>query len=185
EIYLNSFGTVVAKYLLCKLYCVSNNKSKLKQCYTYFGYDENSWEYSLFYGYYNGIYNNNNQLAIQLINKAIHHEEFNIPCDHFYDWRRKNYLFYIIGLYYYKKNEFNESIKYYLQIINGNGYYCDLSSVYYYLILNYYALNNENEMIEYYKKYKEINNEMKLLYKFNKEIIEIIKVKYFIFLFVY
>ena len=40
-------------------------------------------------------------------------------------------------------------------------------------------------MIKYYKKYKEINNEMKLLNKFNKQIIEYInsieKVKYFIF----
>ena len=36
-------------------------------------------------------------------------------------------------------------------------------------------------MIKYYKKYKEINNEMKLLNKFNKEIMEIIKVNFFIF----
>ena len=36
-------------------------------------------------------------------------------------------------------------------------------------------------MIKYYKKYKKINNEMKLLNKFNKQIIEYIKVKYFIF----
>src|SRR5690606_23392835 len=124
----------------------------------------------LFDGYYNGIYNNNHQLAIQLFNKCIRHQDFNIPCNS-WKWRCKDYLLYIIGLYYYKKNEFNESIKYYLQIINGNGWYCDLSSVYYYLILNNYKLKNENEIIKYYKKYKEINNEMKLLNKFNKEII--------------
>src|SRR5690606_23807224 len=138
---------------------------------------------------YNGIYNNNHQLAIQSFNKCIHHQYFNIPCDFHYNWRRKDYFLYIIGLYYYKKNEFNESIKYYLQIINGNGYYCDLSSVYYYLILNYYKLKNENEIIKYYNKYKEINNEMKLLNKYNKEIIHYInlieKVKYFIFYFLY
>src|SRR5690606_23223024 len=137
--------------------------------------------YFLFDGYYNGIYNNNHQLAIQLFDKSIYYQDFDISFNLTYAWRRKDYLFYIIGLYYYKKNEFNESIKYYLQIINGNGYYCDLASVYYYLILNYYALNNENEIIKYYKKYKEINKEMKLLNKFNKEIIEYIKVKYFIF----
>ena len=33
-------------------------------------------------------------------------------------------------------------------------------------------------MIKYYEKYKKINNEIKLLIKFNKEIIE---VKYYIF----
>ena len=90
---------------------------------------KNSWWYLLFDGYYNGIYNNH-QLAIQSFNKAIHHQYFNIPSNYPYDWRRKDYLLYIIGLYYYKKNEFNESIKYYLQIINGNGFYCNLSSVY-------------------------------------------------------
>src|SRR5690606_9868553 len=145
---------------------------------------KNSWWYLLFNGYYNGIYNNNHQLAIQLFDKSIHHQHFNIPCNGRWDWRSKDYLLYIIGLYYYKRNEFNESIKYNLQIINGNGVYCDLASVYYYLILNYYKLNNESEMIKYYKNYKEINNEMKLLNKFNKEIIEFIKVKCFIFLFI-
>src|SRR5690606_13046963 len=142
--------------------------------------NKNGRWYLIFDGYYNGIYNNNHQLAIQLFNKCIHHHNFNIPCG-YYDWRRKDNLLYIIGLYYYKKNEFNESIKYFLQIINGNGKYSDLSSVYYYLILNYYELNNENEMIKYYKKYKKINNEMKLLNKFNREIIKYITVKYFIF----
>src|SRR5690606_18782681 len=104
----------------------------------------------------------------------IHHKDFNIPCKYLLYWREKDYLLYIIGLYYYKKNKLNESIKYYLQVINENGFYCDLSSVYYYLILNYYKLNNENKMIKYHKKYK-------LLNKFNKKIMEIIKVKYFIF----
>src|SRR5690606_2843545 len=134
-------------------------ESKLKQYYMKINI-KNSWIYLLFDGYYNGIYNNNHQLAIQLFNKSIHHQDFNIPCKGELNWRRKDYVLYIIGLYYYKKNEFNESIKYYLQIINGNGKYCDLSSTYYYLILNYYKLNNENEIIKYYKKYKEINNEM-------------------------
>src|SRR5690606_10383192 len=104
--------------LLCKLYCISNNQSKLKQYYKEFVVeddDKNSWWYLLFNGYYNGIYNNNHELAIQLFNKCIHHQDFNIPCDR-WNWRKKDYLLYIIGLYYYKKNEFNESIKYYLQI---------------------------------------------------------------------
>src|SRR5690606_30589510 len=119
-------------------YCISINEFKLKQYYKKFStYKLDSCLHLLFDGYYNGIYNNNHQYAIQLFNKAIHHNYFNIPTYYAWDWRFKDYLLYIIGLYYYKKNEFNESIKYYLQIINGNGYYCDLSSVYYYLILNY------------------------------------------------
>src|SRR5690606_9987131 len=133
-----------------KLYCILNNQSKLKQYYNEI-YDKNRWQYLLFDGYYNGIYNNNHQLAIQLFNKAINHQDFNIPCEDPFYWRRKDCLLYIIGLYYYKINKFNESIKYYLQIINGNGIYYDLSSVHYYLILNYYELNNETEMIKYYK----------------------------------
>src|SRR5690606_36010658 len=117
-------------YLLCKLYCISNNKSKLKQYYNKFN-DKNNWFYLLFDGYYNGIYNNNHQLAIQSFNKCIHHQFFNIPSLNEYCWRLKGFALYIIGLYYCKKNEFDESIKYYLQIINGNGYHCDFSSVYY------------------------------------------------------
>src|SRR5690606_14368718 len=96
------------KYLLCKLYCISNNESKLKQYYMKIN-DKNSCLYLLFDGYYNGVYNNNHQLAIQLFNKSIHHKDFNIPCEFPFYWRYKDYLLYIIGLYYYKKNEFNES----------------------------------------------------------------------------
>src|SRR5690606_8883222 len=83
-------------YLLCKLYCISNNESKLKQYYIKIK-NKSIWCYLLFDGYYNGIYNNNHELAIQLFNKAIDHQDFNIPCDDNWDWKRKDYLLYIIG----------------------------------------------------------------------------------------